>query len=298
MALTDGNIHLMARAERLEPAVFRRSLRLRKGQYQPFSHIFLLMDGNCEMVIDDVIMTIRSPSLVFLPPDSDDHVAIAAGAQVLLVGFAPELLTEAIGDAVESPMLRIFTEQPLVQEEALDVKAELLPLLEGFLSEVARPERGSRMVLAAFLRLILMTGWRASGGQETPGAVQSDETSFVQRYRQLVEVNFRRHWPVSDYAEAIGITPDRLHAICQRSLGRPPLQLLHERLLQEAKLRLERSARTSQEISDSLGFRDPTYFSHFFKRKTGLSPAAYRALSRSVTAGDAPVLSANYADWP
>ena len=112
MALTDGNIHLMARAERLEPAVFRRSLRLRKGQYQPFSHIFLLMDGNCEMVIDDVIMTIRSPSLVFLPPDSDDHVAIAAGAQVLLVGFAPELLTEAIGDAVESPMLRIFTEQP------------------------------------------------------------------------------------------------------------------------------------------------------------------------------------------
>jgi len=154
------------------------------------------------------------------------------------------------------------------------------------------------MVLAAFLRLILMTGWRASGGQETPGSAQSDETSFVQRYRQLVEVNFRRHWPVSAYAEAIGITPDRLHAICQRSLGRPPLQLLHERLLQEAKLRLERSARTAQEISDSLGFRDPTYFSHFFKRKTGLSPAAYRALSRSVTAADAPVLSANYADWP
>lgn len=296
--MTDGNIHLIARAERLEPAVFRRSLRLRKGHYQPFSHVFLLLEGNCEVVIEDVITTIRGPSLVFLPSDTDDHVAIAAGAQMLLVGFAPELQTEAIGDAVESPMLRIFTEQPLLLEEASEVKSELLPLLEGFLSELARPDRSSRMVLAAFLRLILMTGWRASGGQDMHGAAQSDETSYVQRYRQLVEVNFRRHWSVSAYAEAIGITPDRLHAICQRSLGRSPLQLLHERLLQEAKLRLERSARTAQEISDSLGFRDPTYFSHFFKRKTGLSPAAYRALSRSAAPADAPVLSANYADWP
>ena len=68
--------------------------------------------------------------------------------------------------------------------------------------------------------------------------------------------------------------------------------------MQEAKLRLERSARNIQEISDSLGFRDPTYFSHFFKRKTGLSPAGYREMARVSSGSENGVLSSGYADWP
>ena len=69
-------------------------------------------------------------------------------------------------------------------------------------------------------------------------------------------------------------------------------------MVQEAKLRLERSARNIQEISDSLGFRDPTYFSHFFKRKTGLSPAGYREIARASAGSENSMLSSGYADWP
>ncbi len=62
-------------------------------------------------------------------------------------------------------------------------------------------------------------------------------------------------------------------------------------------MRLERSARTVQEISDGLGFRDPTYFSHFFKKKTGFSPAAYRDFARKSEVSEG-TLSSGYADWP
>jgi AraC-like DNA-binding protein len=49
------------------------------------------------------------------------------------------------------------------------------------------------------------------------------------------------------------------------------------------KLRLDRSMELLQctdlsvgEISDIVGYQDPLYFSKLFKRKLGVSPAAYR----------------------
>ena len=69
-------------------------------------------------------------------------------------------------------------------------------------------------------------------------------------------------------------------------------------MVQEAKLRLERSARSVQEISDGLGFRDPANFSHFFKRKTGVSPAKYRAVAANATSASTIALSSSYYDWP
>jgi AraC-like DNA-binding protein len=73
---------------------------------------------------------------------------------------------------------------------------------------------------------------------------------------------------------------------------------VHDRLVQEAKLRLERAARSVQEISDSLGFRDPANFSHFFKRRTGVSPAKYRALAATTTGIASIPLSSGYYEWP
>jgi AraC family transcriptional activator of pobA len=35
-----------------------------------------------------------------------------------------------------------------------------------------------------------------------------------------------------------------------------------------------------KDIAEALGFSDPAYFTRFFKRQTGLSPAAFRTRAR------------------
>ncbi|MFB2603991.1 hypothetical protein ACE04B_18635, partial [Rhizobium phaseoli] len=37
---------------------------------------------------------------------------------------------------------------------------------------------------------------------------------------------------------------------------------------------------------------------HFFKRKTGLSPAGYREIARASAGSENSMLSSGYADWP
>jgi AraC-like DNA-binding protein len=206
---------------------------------------------------------------------------------------------EAIGDHAESPSLRLFSSDfSITGDLEKPHQSEIEPLFQGFISEVHQEGRASRMVASAYARLILMAAWRLSGADERPATAASDTGSILQRFRQSVEANFRQHWSIRDYAGELGISTDRLHAICQRSLSRPPIELVHDRLVQEAKLRLERGARSVQDISDSLGFRDPANFSHFFKRKTGVSPAKYRALAASATGVASIPMSSGYYEWP
>ena len=98
----------------------------------------------------------------------------------------------------------------------------------------------------------------------------------VVRFGKLAEIRFRERWGVRDYASELGLSTDRLHDICTRILGKPPLRLIHERTLSESQSLLERSSRTVDQIADVLGFHTASQFSKFFKSIVGVPPGAYQ----------------------
>ena len=58
--------------------------------------------------------------------------------------------------------------------------------------------------------------------------------------------------------------------------GRTPTDYIAEKRIYRAKDELKNTDRTIYGIANSLGFSDASYFSSFFKARTGLSPAYYR----------------------
>jgi AraC-like DNA-binding protein len=298
--ISDGGIHHHAHGEWREPSLSHRTIRFQKGIYADFHHLFLLQSGRAVLLFEpEEHRSLQGPALAYLPPQARCELQMAAGAAGFLIGASPQIMVDAIGDQAESYALRTFSERPwLTDKPKPHAVEETQPLVVGFVRELGDPSRASWMVISAHLRLILMTLWRTGGSEAAEQRGRGGGASILQRYRQLVEIWFRQHRPISDYAQELGVTTDRLHSICSSALARSPVQLLHERVVQEAKLRLERSARTVQEISDSLGFRDPTYFSHFFKRKTGFSPAIYRDFARRAEVARSDMLSSGYSDWP
>ena len=73
------------------------------------------------------------------------------------------------------------------------------------------------------------------------------------------------------------------------------MELIHERLVAEAKLRLGQSEQSVEQIGFGLGFRDPGYFSRFFKSRVGEPPGAYR---RKIAAQSQKGLTPSFAAWP
>lgn len=293
----ESAIHHDARAEEIEPAIQSRVIRLGRPPQRWFHHALLLTGGSVRLSRDDGAV-VPGPAIAFFPPSEGETLTVAAGGRGFLVGASPEIIGEAIGDHVESPTLRLFSGTFSLNDEMESARMrEMLPLFEGIIRELSRESHASRMVVAAYMRLIMMAAWRLSGTEATD-TPRAGAGPILQRFRQSVEIGFRRHRSIRDYAGELGISPDRLHAICQRTLARSPIELVHDRMMQEAKLRLERSARTVQEISDGLGFRDPANFSHFFKRKAGISPAKYRAITTSHARVVTIPTSSDYYEWP
>ena len=123
--------------------------------------------------------------------------------------------------------------------------------------------------------LLLRLHGEHSQKEQTPGA----RDALVQRFRALAEQHFREHRGLPFYAEALGVTPDHLSRSCRNATRQSALQLLHERLMLEARRLLAYTPMSILEVAAAIGYQDPAYFSKFFTRATGHSPSQYRALA-------------------
>jgi AraC family transcriptional activator of pobA len=139
---------------------------------------------------------------------------------------------------------------------------------------------------------LLLHLWRASSSHST---VRGTRATTVQRFRQLIELHYRDNLSIEAFANMLGVTRTHLHDACGRSARCTPLKLVHERLLEEACLRLENTEFPVEQIAYGLGFRDPGYFNRFFKRRRGLAPGAFRGAARARRAADDPT---SFAAWP
>ena len=110
--------------------------------------------------------------------------------------------------------------------------------------------------------------------------------ALVRRYLALVEQHYREHRPLSFYADALGVTPDHLSRTCRHVLRQSALQILHERLMLEARRLLAYSSLSVTQVAQSLGYDDAAYFSKFFSRAVGSTPSEYRALVASGVRGE------------
>lgn len=100
--------------------------------------------------------------------------------------------------------------------------------------------------------------------------------TLVQRYRKLLEANFRAHQPVSFYAGALGVTADHLSRSCRAATGTSAINLIHDRVVLEARRLLAYTPASVADVAQQLGFEDAAYFSRFFAKNTGHAPSSYR----------------------
>ena len=140
--------------------------------------------------------------------------------------------------------------------------------------------------LLACATLLAVQFLRRRGEHFTRERAQGARDTLLRRYLALVEQHYREHRPLSFYAEALGVTPDHLSRTCRQATKQSALQVLHERLLLEARRLLAYSPMPVTEVAQQLGYDDAAYFSKFFSRSVGNTPSEYRALVASGVRGE------------
>ncbi|KQT35801.1 hypothetical protein ASG22_01920 [Chryseobacterium sp. Leaf405] len=106
--------------------------------------------------------------------------------------------------------------------------------------------------------------------------IPKKETDILRQFRFLVENYFSKHHDIAFYASMLSRAPKTLSNIFSTLSDRSPIEIIHERIMTEARKEICYTNKSIKEIAYNLGYEDVQTFSRFFKNREGISPVQYR----------------------
>ncbi len=241
--------------------------------------VLWLRSGSADAMLDESRSACVGPAVLVIPPGVAHAFRFSRNCEGFVLTLSAAMLVERDADDAGEALNRLFALPRTFRLDAAapDV-ARLHPLFEALLAEQQSADRADGPVplwlaRAIVWRLARLSGREAAAAQRGAHGRQSLYTRLV----VLIESHYREHWPVSRYADQLGLSAERLNRMLRLETGHNLQALLHDRLVREAARRLVHVAAPVSRLAFDLGFDDPAYFCRFFKRHTGLSPRDFRA---------------------
>ncbi|MCT4615953.1 MAG: helix-turn-helix transcriptional regulator [Marinifilaceae bacterium] len=108
--------------------------------------------------------------------------------------------------------------------------------------------------------------------------VEANDSNLFIEYIELVDKNYKEYRLVSDYTIELGLSSKKINALSKKYRGQTALQIIHDRILLEAKRMLSFSGLSHKDIAYSLNFDSPAAFNKFIHAKTNHSPTELQKL--------------------
>jgi AraC family transcriptional activator of pobA len=237
--------------------------------------VFVLR-GRGVVLAEGKLSQYRPPAMVLLPAGTVHGFEFEPGTRGHVISVSDELLRELAQR--ETGVTVLFAQPATVELPQGDLHAtDLVQGIRMLAREFARPDAGDGLALHGWLEVLLGNLLRLTRGLPNPAdPVVGQRQRLMARFAELVESRFRDNHSVADFARALHVSESRLRSVCLASTGQSPIQLIHARILLEAKRQLHYTSNPVSEIAYALGFEDPAYFTRFFSRLAGNSPRAFR----------------------
>ena len=231
--------------------------------------VLLIANGGGWATLDGKTQALPTGSLVNVPPEHVHSFRFEKDTRGWVTTLADELLDELL---VGGGTLRSELDQACV----LSADTFVTQTVHQIWLEFSAQEKARALVLRGLSGVLL--GWVARQlAQSTLADAKFNDSELVQRFKELIELNFKAHWTVSQYAKALSISPTHLSRLTRAANGSSALRLIEARLMREARRNLAYTNLSISSIAYTLGFTDPAYFSRVFTRDAGISPKAFRA---------------------
>ncbi|GGB85948.1 AraC family transcriptional regulator [Marinobacterium zhoushanense] len=250
--------------------------KIRPHRHPGITQVFYLRAGSGEANIDGQTLQVKAPMLILISQMSVHDFRWSpdvAGTVLSVATTRLERSGQPGGALVQTALVRLLSEEPLIEQ-----------LMDMLLQEYRRtPDKDRDQALQSLIDLLAINIARLQPGQvgEQPHRHRGQE--HLQQFLDLVNQDYVMQRTVESYARELGITAPYLNQLCRELTGRHALQIMHERIVLEARRYLIYTALRVSEIAYQLGFADPAYFTRFFRRLSGQSPREFRQQQRDQT---------------
>lgn len=265
-ALDIGFLHV-------ETVMDRKTLHF--GHVAPHKHplmgqITYWFAGGGSYRIEDQTWNFSAPAISFVPSNIIHGFEVEDQSDAVVVSISDDTLkalTPQVDIGLDIPTFLTGRPEDLSWQK-LDTLLDLIGTEYG--------ERGgqSEKVMLGLVGVVLSLMSRLGGNATLPLA--SPMVTLALSLRSAVDRHYRSDWPVGRYVELLATTPHLLEKAAREVFGRTIKELLLDRRLLEAKRLLLFTIRSVEDVGREVGFEDPSYFSRFFRKRTGEAPASWR----------------------
>lgn len=242
-----------------------------------YYHVLWMTAAEGEHMIDFERYEVRPQSVFFISPDQIHAWTSRVPPAGWIVNFSIEFFLEMFPKAdalAEFPFFHLANTEPVVyldEEHAAALMPLLVEIEAEFMSDASWRHDIVRSLFLVFLTRLRRLYRPAERERRAPQTFL-----LAKKFKLLIEQNFGRLGSVHDYAALLNVTDRYLNEAAKKATGKTASQLIHERILLEAKRLLILSDRGVSEIAFALGFEDPAYFCRFFRKSTQLSPGEFK----------------------
>ena len=99
-------------------------------------------------------------------------------------------------------------------------------------------------------------------------------------FAQLITKHYKEQKDIEFYAEQLCITSRYLSVVCKEISGTTAKECIDLHIMVNARILLTTTTMTILQISDELNFANPSFFTQYFKKRTGVTPKKYRIVNR------------------
>ena len=191
--------------------------------------------------------------------------------------FHPDIL---IGKFGNHTLLTDFEFLNVGNHPLIDVKQSVQPAIQNIFERLCSEFKAGRppnpTIVHSYLYTLLAELQQLSGTNSQ--AHQSASFHITAQFRKLAYQNVKKNLKVSDFAKMMNISPNHLNKSVKDITSKSASELNDDIKLIEIKFLLYQSGLSISEISFEMGYLDASYFTRFFKKRTNISPTAFRAM--------------------
>ncbi len=235
-----------------------------------------------KLIIDSVPLTLQAHSILTLTPIQYLEY-VSGGKDVIVYQFNREFYCIKDHDQEVSCVGVLFfgnTNIPIIPLDASEQK-KFESLHEVFMEELETKDTiQAEMLRMLMARFIIKCTRLLKAKEGIKKTAKSSKIELLRQFNFLVEQHFKTDHNVSFYAEKLFKSPKTLSNNFAK-LNRTPLQIIHDRIVLEAKRLLVYTDKTAKEIAYEIGFDDASHLSRLFKKHTSMTPLEFKNTSNT-----------------